>query len=224
MCMVGASVRRVTVVSRPGESDPSVLDSMAGLIERFRAGEPAVLELVYRSCRADVTRLVRAGVHRASRSGWRAAVGAAAEEVSDLVQEVFIRVLAPKARLGYRGAGPFQAYVASIARNVLRDWIRRKRREIPTRPETLERLRDRSAPGDDIERTDPSTAPALDAFLRGLPPQLRAIHDKRYAAGLSERQTAVALGVGRQTVRTLDRRLRAQLLETFASSGHAPWP
>jgi RNA polymerase sigma factor (sigma-70 family) len=199
------------------DPEPDPLESRPGLIERFRAGDPAVLELVYCSCRAYVTSLVRAEVHRTDRGSGRMA----AAEVPDLVQEVFIRLLGPKARLGYRGDGPIKAYVASIARNVLRDWIRHKHREIPTTPETLDRLRDNPSSTDHADVSEPAAAFALRVLLRELPPQLRAIHEKRYAAGLSERETAAALGVGRQTVRTLDRRLRAELLAAFRSEGHA---
>lgn len=59
----------------------------------------------------------------------------------------------------------------------------------------------------------------LHARIAGLPAPLRVLYELHYARGLTERETAVELGVCRQTVRWLDSRCRRSLTGSEALSG-----
>jgi DNA-directed RNA polymerase specialized sigma24 family protein len=48
----------------------------------------------------------------------------------------------------------------------------------------------------------------VEEYLAALPRDLRRVHELRYEQGYSQEKAAEALGVGRQTLRTLEVRLR----------------
>jgi len=48
----------------------------------------------------------------------------------------------------------------------------------------------------------------VEEYLGALPPDLREVHRLRHEQCLSQEQAAERLGVGRQTLRTLERRLQ----------------
>jgi DNA-directed RNA polymerase specialized sigma24 family protein len=59
----------------------------------------------------------------------------------------------------------------------------------------------------------------------GLSPELKKVHEAMYVQGLSQREAAAALGLGRQVVRTLESRLREGLraaLEAGVRSAASP--
>jgi RNA polymerase sigma-70 factor (ECF subfamily) len=91
------------------------------LIHRWRAGDPAAFDDLVRRWQQPVARfLVRI-------------LGAAAP-VSDLSQDVFLRVYLSRDR--YREEGTFSAWIYRIALNIARDHSRRQaRRPIPLREE-----------------------------------------------------------------------------------------
>ena len=61
----------------------------------------------------------------------------------------------------------------------------------------------------------------LERRVASLPSDLRRVHDAIYVEGLSQRQAAAALGLGRQTVRTYDARLRHVLRCELTAAGAA---
>ena len=64
----------------------------------------------------------------------------------------------------------------------------------------------------------------LHSRVAGLPARLRALYELHYAQGLTERETAVELGVCRQTVRWLDSRCRRSLTGAETLSGSRTHP
>ncbi|HEX7499962.1 MAG TPA: sigma factor-like helix-turn-helix DNA-binding protein, partial [Polyangia bacterium] len=65
----------------------------------------------------------------------------------------------------------------------------------------------------------PATMRVVEAYLSTLPQDLREVHKLRYEEGLSQEQAAEKLGVGRQTLRTLERRLRDGLVTALDAAG-----
>jgi RNA polymerase sigma-70 factor (ECF subfamily) len=178
----------------PGEPD---------FLIKFRAGDASALERVYCAYVDHVSRVVEA--IRRSRTR------AAPIDHDDLVQEVFAKAFAPRARRRFEGGRPFRPYLAQIARNVVADHWRRRRGEVALDPEPLlERL---SIEADDgrtkAERAAyGQTMSAIDRYLASIPADVRRVHHALYVEGMSQREAAAALGVGRQAVRGLDARLR----------------
>ena len=76
-------------------------------------------------------------------------------------------------------------------------------------------------PTNDLTDDSDPTLSFLQRRVRSLPPELRRVHDAIYVDGLSQREAAAALGLGRQTVRTRDARLRHVLRRELTSIGVA---
>jgi len=64
----------------------------------------------------------------------------------------------------------------------------------------------------------------LHSRVAGLPARLQVLYELHYARGLTERETAVELGVCRQTVRWLNSRCRRSLTGSQALSGSRSHP
>jgi RNA polymerase sigma-70 factor (ECF subfamily) len=192
-----------------------------GLLARFREGETAALERVYWAYVDAVTRVVQAVVSNHAPRSLERLQGAAAE-IGDLVQEVFVRAFAPRTRASFDGTRPYGHYLAQIARNVVVDHWRATRRQVPLDLDSL--MEAMSLEADDAgKRTerwaDPDTVAVVERYLATLPPELRQVHDALYVRGLSQREAASALGLGRQAVRGLEARLRAGLRRHLQQSG-----
>jgi RNA polymerase sigma-70 factor (ECF subfamily) len=185
------------------------------LLRPFRAGERGALEEVYWAYVDKVERSVRFGA--GGGAGGRGTPPAA--DLADVVQEVFVKAFAPNARQAYDGERPYGPYLLAIARNLLIDWARVRQREVPTELDTLERAESVQPP----PHADPWTLDAVESCLSQLPPDLLAVHQKRFVEGLSQRHAAEALGIGRQVVRTLEDRLRDMLRRRLAQ-GDRPHP
>jgi RNA polymerase sigma factor (sigma-70 family) len=183
-------------------SDPEFL-------ARFRAGDEQTLNDVYWAYCRQVERICRADpTHRA--------LGG---DVADAVHEVFVRAFAPSARLSYDGIRPYEAYLFTIARNVLVDWARRRTRELPVELNRLEAAPAAEDEGDAPSWADRETMKCVTEYLAGLPEPLRALHRCRFAQGMSQVQAALELGWSRQELRTREKRLRAGLEQALARAG-----
>jgi RNA polymerase sigma factor (sigma-70 family) len=190
------------------------------LLDRFRAGAPEALGTVYWEYVRKIERLLGAGFEVRSR-GTR--VGGACRQphdLADLVQEVFVRAFSEKSRLAYDGLRDYGPYLYAIARNVLIDWARARGREIPSPWMELEAAIEMMPVVEDTEPWAESVAMrVVEEYLGALPQDLREVHRLRHEQGLSQEQAAERLGVGRQTLRTLERRLRDGLAAALDAAG-----
>jgi len=185
------------------------------LLRGFREGERGALERVYWAYIDKVERIIRFGFVRGD-SVMLSGVGNAQSDLRDLVHEVFTKAFAPDARRAYDGIRPFSPYLYAIARHVLADWGRRQGREVPTDWESLEAALETAESEEPTTYADDRTVAIVERFIRELPDDLRALHEKRSIAGLSQREAAEALGITRQVLRTKEGRLRDLLRERLA--------
>jgi RNA polymerase sigma-70 factor (ECF subfamily) len=180
------------------------------LLRRFREGDRDALETVYRAYVGKIENIVRFGFRLPDGGGIVGGIGWQPAEIVDAIQEVFAKGFATAARAGFDGARDYGPYLYAITRNVLADRLRRTHRELPTPWQELERLRE----GELVPHEEPAawadeaTVAVVRAYLGGLDEQLRRIHQARYVEGLSQRDAAERLGISRQTLRTLEARLR----------------
>ena len=171
-------------------------------VEPFKRGERLALERVYRTHVAAVERLVRTALLRTRRfSG---------STLSDLVQEVFMRAFSASARGGYDGKRDYAPYLMTIARNVVIDWHRQTSRE-PFDSRELETLLERGAIEPDVEAFPAELVSLVASYVEGLPPELRDVHERRFVLSEPQQRAADALGISRQTLRTLEKQLIAGL-------------
>jgi len=182
------------------------------LLRRFRRGDKGALAVVYRAY-ADQ-------VHRAVRGGFGTGIFLRRpQDCLDVVQDVFVKAFSVAGRESFDGARNYGPFLLAIARNTTIDWMRSQRRSISVAEGTLESIIDpRPPPGVMPTLWDsPQISTAVDRFVQTLAGPLADLHRLRYAEGLSQDDTAKRMGLTRQTVRTLEGRLRQQLAEALSA-------
>jgi RNA polymerase sigma-70 factor, ECF subfamily len=173
---------------------------------RFRQGDRAALEEVYWAYVDEVVRVGRCGLR--ARGGTRVPGVARAHELPDLVQEVFARAFAPAARAAYDGVRDYAPYLVRLAANALIDRHRKLGRELVMDEGDLQGALEVAPPdGESAAWLEPELVRHTGSYLAELGPELRAIYEKRFVAGLSQRDAAEALGLTRPRLRTLEARL-----------------
>jgi len=184
------------------------------LLESFRRGDRTALERVYSLYARDVEERVRTVLIRLGRL--------TAADLADLVQESFLRAFSDRARAQYDGQRDYGPFVIAIARNVVVDWSRRAGREVPL-PDIFELLFEQAGDAVDPPPFDPALLANTEAYVAALPPDLQAVHQARFVLGMPQRQAAEAIGVSRQSLRTLEKKLlrefRRHLRRTDGSTG-----
>jgi RNA polymerase sigma-70 factor (ECF subfamily) len=169
-------------------------------LTNFRRGESETLAWLYRTHVAAVERVVRRALARAGQLS--------AANTSDLVQEVFLRAFSPGARQSYDGQREFAPFLLTIANNVAIDWRRRRSREncvTVVEPEVLGLVPSRGL--SDFATFDQSLLAIASNYVRRLSPDLKAVHHSRFVLDTPQRKAAQVLGISRQNLRTLERRL-----------------
>ena len=120
------------------------------------------------------------------------------EAALDIVQETYVK--ASRALDGFRGDASFRSWLASIALNEARTWVRRRirKREVPI--ETIGEPSQTVASADVVVARADLAERALD-FIRTLPDQQRDAVLLRSTEGLPYREIAEALGTSEGSVR-----------------------
>ena len=116
---------------------------------------------------------------------------------------------------------PFEPYLAQIARTVAVDHWRRMRRYVPVDVEYLiEQLKiDARSTLDDDDWSDGETQALVRDYLASIDDDSRRVHDALYVRGMSQREAAEFLGLGRQVVRTKEAKLRDGFGEMMSRTG-----
>ena len=202
------------------------------LLDGFRNGRPDALAQLYETHVKDVFIVASQGFVLRRESTTRVPGLQDAASQQDVVQDTFIRAFSATARKNYSGTTPFRAYLLQICRNLMIDRARKYKREV-----MLEDLVPAGQEGIDIESVirsgDSPEPPALDLdqkrreeavreFLSGLDDELKAIYEKRFVDGMSERDTAESLGITRRKTRTRHEHLVEQLRDFLTEKGM--WP
>jgi RNA polymerase sigma-70 factor (ECF subfamily) len=95
------------------------------------------------------------------------------------------------------------------ARNVALRWLEKQGRESPVEPESLaSRLATPDSTPDEAVWEDPEILGIVQEYLAGLPEDMRAVHRLRYILSVPQREAAEQLGMSRQHLRTLEKRIQ----------------
>lgn len=190
------------------------------LLRGFRQGERAALTQVYRLYAEDVAKTLRGGFSFRAGETTRRFVGyRSAFEFQDALQETFRRAFEPSSRQSYDGLRPFGAYLGTIARNVVLRSFRRSEllfpevdegsaaapQTVPADPAVMH------GPEGDVQREQ--VRRLVQAFLGELSESERTLMELRFQDGVSQRDAAEQLGMGRQRLRTLEDRLKARFVK-----------
>ena len=190
-----------------------IFKGRSDLLSGFRAGDHAALEEVYWTYVDRVEAIVR--------NGFAQVDGAAPADIADVVQETFARAFADDTRLRFDGLREYGPFLWSIARHALADWWRRagRARAVPDF-EALVELTEDAAP--EVDAVEGPVAAAVEEYLAGLTPEVAAVHRELYVRGRSQREAAGVLGISRQSLRTLDKRLCKGLAKALKKRGLEP--
>lgn len=123
-----------------------------------------------------------------------------ADEAEDLTADVFLRAVAAAGRYD-PSRGPPRNWLLGIARNALRDHVRRERRRRPAPASAMYDLRS-EAPSPEERLLWEEEVGRLLAAVAALGPGDREVIGLRYGSGLDTAETAAVLGVRQAAVRT----------------------
>ena len=195
------------------------------LLEGFRAGRREALSRIYREHGDEVARMLRHGFTFSSggRSHRFAGYGSAFD-LQDALHDVFRAAFEPKARQGYDGLRPYGPYLRTIARNVVLQRFRRSSAVFQPLDEATQGaagLESPEAPASSPESRvhDSQVRELVLAFLADLAPEDRALVQARFVDGLSQRDAAERLGLGRQQIRARELKVRRRLLAYLRRRG-----
>nr|WP_255216579.1 sigma-70 family RNA polymerase sigma factor [Pseudenhygromyxa sp. WMMC2535] len=150
-------------------------------------------------------------------------------ELQDVLHETFRRAFEPGARAGYDGIRPYGPYVKTIARNLVLRSFRDRVRLFSVDGEGVgggggqesggaQVIAD-GGPSPEREVHDLQVAELVARFVDGLDEDARQLIELRFRQGMSQRDAAEALGLGRQRLRTREKQLRRRLLDFLREQG-----
>jgi RNA polymerase sigma factor (sigma-70 family) len=183
------------------------------LLVRFRVGDRDALCAVYRQYVDAVETLLRRCLAAAGHSYGLSR----SSDLSDILQDVFIKAFSTHARLAYDGRREYRPFLLAIARHALIDHLRSAPREVRSHRSAIDELTaaDPDA-GDPVPWTDPQTISVAEHYVTALGDREREVYVERYVRCRSQEESALALGLSRQQVRTLENRLRSGLARALS--------
>jgi RNA polymerase sigma factor (sigma-70 family) len=209
-------------------------------LERFRAGDPAVLGEVFRRYRGDIEGLLLYGFTFESRGETCRFKGVRnPADVEDRLHDVFVRAFAPAARLAYDGVSEYGAWLRTIARNATIDHLRSREGRLEAlavhldaaprdaghdgghRAPTLDSLLPRDAVAPAAEPWEHAEIVRVaQVFLARLDDTERAILELRYRRAVAQEEAARRLGMSAPTLRKRERALFARFLDHMRAHGY----
>jgi RNA polymerase sigma factor (sigma-70 family) len=188
------------------------------LLARFRDGEEKALEEIYWMHVDDVIRVARAAL-RACAGGTIGRIDELAADLADVVQETFSKAFAPATRRRFDPQRLYAPYLAQIARNVVVDHWRARQRQVPLDVDELIDRLSLETTSDDVSWADFETVTIVEGYIASLDMNERRVHHALYVKGLSQREAALELGIGRQVVRTIEAKIQDGLRRKLAEGG-----
>jgi RNA polymerase sigma factor (sigma-70 family) len=183
------------------------------LLVPFRDGQAEALTMVYRHYVRPLDEYLR-GLARAT----KAPDLAHASAIADLLQEVFVRAFAPRARLAYDGLREYGPYLSTIARNCFVDALRKRQKELAFSLDDEAALEE-VPPPDASQVYDPAILAVLQRYLSQLSAELKGIYEQRFVQGVSQDAACELLGISRRSLRTGEDHLRTGLRRALQLAG-----
>jgi len=180
--------------------DDPTIDELTALLADLRSGSPDAVTRVH-GLTVDLLEAIARGI-----------VGDNAT-AQDVVQEVFLRLIASRQRLRATDGRELRAWLVTVTRNACRDELRRRSRHhedpVADVPETPDPDQDPASAADQFNED-------LRAGLARLPEPQRAVLVLRHVAGLDGRELGRALGRSRGAAYALLARAERSLRSTLA--------
>lgn len=198
------------------------------LLAAFRDGRRDALEHVYRRHVVGVASYLRRGfLYSSDDKPMRFAGIHSSYELESLVQEVFTRAFAPRARLAYDGLRPYEAFLIGIARNIVIDQLRRQARhgEVIEAPDVIDRTHAVPLEPSEVSRDERHGSELVVAFLKtACDDRDRRLYALRYERELSQVDAAHEAGLTRIQVRRWETKFRERLLRFLKRADYVRGP
>lgn len=190
------------------------------LLERFRHGDRAVLEMVYHHYVRPLSHILRQGFTVPAGERMLHVPGLTApSDIEAACQEVFLRAFRPAGRGGYDGERNYGNYLFRIARNWRIDEFRR--RELPTVDAPVEDLSlVDPAPPVESAMVDAELESLVKRYLESVPERDRRYFHHRFVDGLAQTDAAGELGLTRIQGRRIEARVKAGLVDFLRERGY----
>ena len=193
-------------------------------LDRFRSGQQAALREVYHEHVADLSRMLRFGfVFQSGGQTSRFRGFSSPYELQDALQESFRRAFEPRARESFDGLRPYRPYLRTIARNVVIASFRRHRAMFELLPEEDSAAVEHVGVTAEQEVQAQQVQKLVRGFLGQLSENDRKLLQLRFCEGVSQRDVASQLAMGRQVLRTREAALRKQLEAYLREQGEEAW-
>ncbi len=199
----------------------TVFEGNRPLLDAFRRGERQALTTIYSHSVKEVAALVRLGFTLSER---RVTVPGVADpqRQRDLVQEVFVRAFAERARLAFDGVSPFRPWLLRIAKNLMIDEGRRSGRLV-LEGDILPRAEDAHEPlpvSPEEELEWKSLREETRSYCATLDERARRFVTLRFEEERSQAEVAELMNTTRRQVRTLEDTIRDGLRNHLKSKGY----
>ena len=189
------------------QEQPGVPQGLADetVVERVRAGEVQLFELLMRRHNARVFRVVRSIVRRD-------------DEAEDVMQDAYVRAFDHLRE--FRGEARFSTWLTRIAVHEALARLRRERRfeSLDTREEDCAVMPSDAVVSPEQRASDGEVRALLRRSVDELPDDFRSVFVLREVEQLSVAETAACLGIPEDTVKTRLFRARKRLQETMLRS------
>ena len=173
------------------------------LLEGFRKGKPQALEAVWEYYFGLVHRVAREGIDKYP--GLRSI-----PDLEDAIALVFDAAFGPDARRRYDGITPYSRFLVGIARNVVRRFILKQRRDPVWSPERGDDLQSVTENPEETVLNEEKRKVVAD-FPNLLNHLEKKVFQGYYKDGLSEERLAVVLGMTRYRVRKVLKQVEHRL-------------
>lgn len=209
------------------------------LLSRFKAGDRAAMDEVYRHYQPGVASFLRKGFSFRSGSGHYYFKGIQdSGELQVAVQEVFRRAFEVKARVSYNGISSFTNWVLAIGRNMVINGFRNReiaishyvsagdgRGHLAVLDDEVKEdysgvLYGQATAAQDTLLENAELKGLIQKFMEELSEHDRALLIHRFAEGKGQEETAQLLNSTRMKVRTAEARVRKRLRAFLLHSGY----
>lgn len=133
------------------------------------------------------------------------------EDVSDVLQNAFLKIFASLDDFRYRGQGSLKAWMGRIVLNESLKFLRDSRRERLVDLTGVDESGLQDAPEDEDLRSDDIPAAEIHRFIRELPDGYRTVFNLYVIEGVSHRDIASRLGIGESSSASQLHRAKAML-------------
>lgn len=212
-----------------------IFENNRALLDKFRNGDHNALTHVYYQYVDEIAMLVRHGFSVGQNEHLFIPGAGGPETEADLIQTIFERAFSEKARNRYDGLRPYRGYLFQIAKNIMIDTLRKRKRAAIHGDDSIGRELGVGNIDELIEQnaqinSSPHTSPedllhwenllqATKNYVSTLDKQMHTFVHFRFGQEKSQSEVTSLMGISRAKVRTLESRIQRGLKKHLKKVG-----